>query len=102
MSNDEKIQQLQLLEQSLQQLLMQKQSFQAQLMEIESAQEGAKTTAEIYKIVGNILIKSKKEDIEIEYAHLQGNPAKLIVEFACTVIVPPNDGLTQGPVVVTV
>jgi len=25
---------------------------------------------------------SKKEDIEIEYAHLQGNPAKLIVEFA--------------------
>jgi nucleotide-binding universal stress UspA family protein len=25
---------------------------------------------------------SKKEDIEIEYAHLQGNPAKLIVEYA--------------------
>lgn len=25
---------------------------------------------------------SKKEDYEIEYAHLQGNPAKLIVEYA--------------------
>jgi len=25
---------------------------------------------------------SKKEDFEIEYAHLQGNPAKLIVEYA--------------------
>jgi Universal stress protein UspA and related nucleotide-binding proteins len=25
---------------------------------------------------------SKKEEIDIEYTHLQGNPAKLIVEFA--------------------
>jgi len=25
---------------------------------------------------------SKKEDFEIEYSHLQGNPAKLIVEYA--------------------
>ncbi len=65
MSN-EKLQQLQILEQGLQQLLMQKQAFQAQLMETESAQEGAKSTEEIYKIVGNILIKARKADIEKE------------------------------------
>lgn len=65
MSN-EKLQQLQILEQSLQQLLMQKQSFQAQLMEVESAQEGTKATDEVYKIIGNILIKSKKADVEKE------------------------------------
>lgn len=66
MTSDEKMQQLQLLEQSLQQLLLQKQAFQAQLMEVESAQEGAKSTEEIYKIVGNILIKAKKDEVEKE------------------------------------
>lgn len=66
MTNEEKIQQLQLLEQSLQQLLLQKQAFQAQLVEVESAQEGTKTTEEVYRIVGNILIRAKKDDVEKE------------------------------------
>ena len=34
------------------------------------------------KLKKELKIISHKEDIEIEYAHLQGNPAKLIVEYA--------------------
>lgn len=34
------------------------------------------------KLKKEIRMTSKCEGIEIEYAHLQGNPAKLIVEFA--------------------
>jgi prefoldin beta subunit len=62
--NQEKIQQLQLMEQSINQFLMQKQQFQLQLSEIDSALEEIKDTKEAYKIVGNIMVLSKKEDIE--------------------------------------
>jgi nucleotide-binding universal stress UspA family protein len=34
------------------------------------------------KLKREIKCKSQEEGYEIEYAHLQGNPAKLIVEFA--------------------
>jgi len=46
----------------LQQLLLQKQTFQAQLM--ETAQEEIKKSGVIYKFAGNVLVLSKKEDIE--------------------------------------
>lgn len=62
----EKIRQLQMLEQALQQLLMQKQTFQMQLMETESAIKELLPVSEAYKIVGNIMILSKKEDLEKE------------------------------------
>ena len=61
---EQKIGQLQLLEQSLQTFLMQKQQFQAQLMEINSALEELKDSKEAYKIVGNIMVKSTKEELE--------------------------------------
>jgi len=61
---EQKIAQLQLYEQSLQNILIQKQQFQSQLMEIESALSELETTKEAYKIVGNIMVASKKEDLK--------------------------------------
>lgn len=58
------INQLQLFEQSLQTLLMQKQQFQLQLAEIDSALKELETTSDAYKIVGNIMALTKKEDLK--------------------------------------
>jgi prefoldin beta subunit len=60
---EEKIAQLQLYEQSLQNILIQKQQFQSQGLEIESAIKELAKTTEAYKIVGNIMVASKKEDL---------------------------------------
>lgn len=62
---EQKIIQLQLLEQNLQNFLIQKQTFQAQLLEIEnSLEELEKTKEKVYKIVGTIMIASQKEDLK--------------------------------------
>ena len=61
---EKKLGQLQLLEQSMQNLLMQKQQFQLQQVEIESALKELEKTKEAYKIVGNIMVLSKKEDLD--------------------------------------
>jgi len=61
-----KINQLQMLEQSMQNLLMQKQQFQLQQVEIESALKELEKVNEAYKIVGNIMILSKKEELKAE------------------------------------
>ena len=61
---EKKINQLQLLEQSLQNLSMQKQQFQLQQVEIESALKELENVNEAYKIVGNIMILSKKTDLK--------------------------------------
>ena len=61
-----KINKLQLLEQSMQTFLMQKQQFQGQLIEIDSALTEIKKTDEAYKIVGDIMIKANKEELEKE------------------------------------
>ena len=61
---EEKIGQLQMMEQNLQNFLMQKQQLQGQLVEIESALRELKDSKEAYKIVGNIMISSTKEDLE--------------------------------------
>ncbi len=61
---EQKISQLQLMEQNAQQLMAQKQQFQAQLIEIESALKELKTTKESYKIIGNIMVKTGKEQLQ--------------------------------------
>ena len=61
---ERKINQLQLVEQSLQNLLMQKQQLQLQLVEIESALKELETAREAYKIISNIMVSSKKEDLK--------------------------------------
>lgn len=61
---EKQIQELQILEQNLQNLMMQKQAFQMEVSETESALvELEKNKDEVYKIVGNIMIKSSKEEI---------------------------------------
>ncbi len=65
--SQEKIQELQILEQNLQSILLQKQAFQLELNETESAlSELAKTKEEVYRIVGSIMIRASKEETEKE------------------------------------
>lgn len=64
---EQKLQELQILEQSLQQIFFQKQSFQIELLETESALKEIKNSGdEIYKVIGQLMIKSNKEKIEEE------------------------------------
>ena len=61
------IQDLQIIEQNMQSLLMQKQAFLLESSETENALEQLKKAEdEVYKIVGQIMIKSKKSDVEKE------------------------------------
>jgi prefoldin beta subunit len=64
MSKDEKIQQLQLIEQSMSNLISQKQNFQIQLNELESALSEIQGKDQAYKIVGGLMIAKPKEEIE--------------------------------------
>ena len=61
---EQKITQLQLMEQSMQNFMVQKQQFQAQLIEIESALSELNNAKDAFKIVGNIMVSAKKEDLE--------------------------------------
>jgi prefoldin beta subunit len=61
MDND-KINQLSSFEQSLSQLLTQRQNFFAQLTEVDSAISESEKSNQVYKIVGNIMVLSNKED----------------------------------------
>jgi prefoldin beta subunit len=57
----QKIQELQGFEQNLQQIMMQKQAFQMELGETENAlTELEKATDDVFKMVGNIMIKTDK------------------------------------------
>jgi len=58
------ITQLQLLQQNLQNILLQKQQFQKQLTEIDSALKELETSETVYKIIGNIMVASKKPDLQ--------------------------------------
>ena len=63
----EKIQELQVNEQNIQALLMQKQAFQLELNETENAlSELSKTKDEVYKITGQIMLRTDKSEIEKE------------------------------------
>ncbi|MEK6887009.1 MAG: prefoldin subunit [Nanoarchaeota archaeon] len=62
--NKDGLKQFQILEQSLQAVHMQKQQFHAQLIELESALAELAISNTAYKIVGNIMVSSKKEDLK--------------------------------------
>lgn len=68
MQAQEKIQQLQTIEQNMQHLLKQRQQFQMQLMEVDSAVEELKKTEKAYRIIGNIMVLSEKSSLEKELA----------------------------------
>ena len=60
----EKIQELQSLEQTLHPLMMQKQAFQIELNETDNAlSEISKSDDDVFKIVGQIMIKASKDKI---------------------------------------
>ncbi len=59
--SEEKLGQLQMLEQNLQSFLLQKRNFQTQLVEIESALSEIENTPSAYKIIGNIMVAADKE-----------------------------------------
>lgn len=61
---ENKIQELQLLGQSLQNTLMQKQAFQMELSETQAALGELKNSGdEVFKIIGQLMIKSEKSKI---------------------------------------
>ncbi len=62
----ENIQKLQLMEQNIQGMMVQRQQFSTQLIEIESALRELEHAPQAYKIVGNIMILTKKEDLTKE------------------------------------
>jgi len=66
----EKIQELQSYEQNFQGLLMQKQAFQMELNETENALSEISTSkGDVFKLIGNIMIKTQKESLEKELKH---------------------------------
>ena len=63
----EKIQELQSYEQTFHNLLVQKQAFQIELNETENAlSEISKSPEDVFKLVGNIMIKTNKISLEKE------------------------------------
>ena len=64
---DQKIAQLQLMEQNIQNILAQKQSFQAQELEVDNAlDEIEKTKGNVYKIIGGVMVSSDKNKVRAE------------------------------------
>ena len=62
---EQSIAQLQLIEQNVTNLSMQRQAFQGKLLEIENAlKETEKTSGPAYRIIGNIMVASTKEEIK--------------------------------------
>lgn len=73
---EQKINQLQIFEQSINNLVAQKQQFQIQAVEIESALSELEKTDSAYKIVGNVMVSSNKDDLKKEL-----NEKKEIIEL---------------------
>lgn len=63
---EDKLNQLQLVEQNMQSFLLQKQNLQMQLMEVESALSEIDKTDSAYKIVGNVMVAAKKDELKKE------------------------------------
>ena len=62
---ENKMQQLQVLEQNIQNVSMQKQQFQSQLIELDSSlSEVEMAKGKTYKVIGAIMIESNKENIK--------------------------------------
>lgn len=66
MVDQEKIQQMQIIEHNMSNLSAQKQQFQNQVFEVDNALKELSSSKQTFKIVGNIMIESSKEDLEAE------------------------------------
>lgn len=63
-STNEKINEIQIIQQNIQNLAMQRQQFQIQETEIESALSEIENSDTTYKIIGNIMVKTDKESLK--------------------------------------
>ncbi|MCX6711842.1 MAG: prefoldin subunit [Candidatus Woesearchaeota archaeon] len=61
---EQKIAELQLLEQNLQNFILQKQTFQAQFLEVDNALNELNNSKEAYKIIGPIMVHSTTEELK--------------------------------------
>lgn len=61
-----KIQEIQILEQNLHNLLLQKQAFQMEISETQAAKKEIKSSEEVFKIIGQLMIKTEKEKVKEE------------------------------------
>jgi len=59
----QKAQEIQILEQNLHNILLQKQAFQMELSETQSAKKEIEGSKEVFKIVGQLMIKSNAEKV---------------------------------------
>lgn len=67
MDSNSAIQEMQFIEQGLNTILLQKQAFQLELSETQTAiKEIHESGDDVFKIVGNLMIKSNKEKIKVE------------------------------------
>ncbi|MDD5012690.1 MAG: prefoldin subunit [Candidatus Nanoarchaeia archaeon] len=70
--DENKLQEMQILEQRLQNSLLQKQAFQMELAETNSAMEELeKSGDDVFKIIGQLMIKSEKSKVEEELKNKQ-------------------------------
>ena len=70
MNNDDKIQQIQFMENNIQNLFMQKQAFQMELSESQSAiKEIENSEGEIFKIIGQLMIETDKQKTKEELSN---------------------------------
>jgi prefoldin beta subunit len=64
---EKQLQELQIMEQNLQNISMQKQAFTLELNELESSLEELKNSGdEVYKIVGQVMFKASRTNLEKE------------------------------------
>jgi prefoldin beta subunit len=65
MENSKNLQELQFLEQNLNSILMQKRAIEMESAELESSlEEIKKTKDDVFKLIGNIMIKTNKDSVE--------------------------------------
>ena len=65
--DEQKIQEMQMLEQNLQNLLLQKQAFQMEFSETESALQAIEDSGEeVFKIIGQLMVKTEKSKVKEE------------------------------------
>jgi prefoldin beta subunit len=84
----EKITQLQNLEQNINTLIAQKQQFQSQNMEIDNALSQIDDTEKVFRIIGNIMVASSKENVKKDLSE-----KKEIVELRLKTIDKQEDKL---------
>lgn len=66
--NEEEIQEMQIIDQNLHNILLQKQAFQMELSETKSAQKEIEKSGEVFKLVGELMIKAEKEKVKEDLA----------------------------------